>query len=60
MDTLSLGGSSVTGAGGRGLDTETIIVNINTRIRAGGDVDWVMPLFAAFLLGNTHLYRMVT
>ena len=40
---------SVTGTGGRGLDTESIIVTISTRIRAGGDVDWVMPLFSAFL-----------
>ena len=42
----------VTGTGGRGLDTESIIVTISTRIRTGGDVDWVMPLYSAFLLGN--------
>ena len=51
------GSSSVTGTGGRGLDTESIIVTINTRIRAGGDMDWVMPLYSVFLLGN-HIYTV--
>ncbi len=45
--------------GGRGLDPETIIVTINTRIRAGGHVDWVMPLFSAFLLGNNKISNVI-
>ena len=53
VDTLSVvGSSSVTGAGGRVLDAEAVIVNINNRIRTGGDVDWVMPLYSALLLGS--------
>ena len=53
VDTLSVvGSSSVTGAGGRVLDAEAVIVNISNRIRSGGDVDWVMPLYSALLLGS--------
>ena len=49
---VSVGGSSVAGpgTGGLNLPPDTITASISSFVRAGGHVDWVMPLYSAFLL----------
>ena len=38
------------GTGGLNLPADTITASISSFVRAGGHVDWVMPLYSAFLL----------
>ena len=38
------------GTGGLNLPPDTITASISSFVRAGGTVDWVLPLYSAFLL----------
>ena len=38
------------GTGGLNLPADTITASISSFVRAGGHVDWVMPLYSALLL----------
>ena len=38
------------GTGGLNLPADTITASVSSFVRAGGHVDWVMPLYSAFLL----------